>query len=402
MNIAILGYGVEGKETLKFVKNKYPKAKISILDREKDKDYLKNLDSFDIVFRSPGVPFNTKEIQKAVKKGVKVTSSTEVFLEGARGTVIAVTGTKGKTTTAILIYEILKRAGKNVYLAGNIGKSPIDLLPKLNKNSITVLELSSFQLHGISVSPQITVVLDIFPDHLDHHRNFKEYMEAKTNIVKFQRKNDVVFYVPASVTSAEIARRSLGQKVAVPAHRFPINLKIPGVHNIQNAAMAAAVASHLGVSPVVSLEIISGFNGVPHRLKFVKTVGGVSFYNDSASTNPETTVAALRSFPGKSKILIAGGRDKNLDFGILKGAVENEDVKSIVLFGECRAKIRRAIGGAAHVVSSNNLENVVKSAFKKADAGDVVIFSPGATSFDMFENYIDRGKKFERIVKKLK
>jgi len=179
MKIAILGYGVEGKETLKFVKQKYPKAEFAILDQKKDKNYLRNLSEYDLVFRTPGIPYNLKEIQKAVKNGVEVTSATNVFLNGARGTLIGVTGTKGKSTTTTLIYEILKEAGKDVHIAGNIGKPPLSLLPKLRKSSITVLEFSSFQLQGVTKSPHIAVVLDIFPDHMDHHKNFSEYMEAK-------------------------------------------------------------------------------------------------------------------------------------------------------------------------------------------------------------------------------
>jgi len=402
MKIAILGYGVEGKETLKFVKNKYPKAEIEVLDQKTDPNYLKNLGGFDIIYRSPGIPYNSKEIQKALKKGAKITSATDVFLQGARGTVIGVTGTKGKSTTTTLIYEILKKAGKDVYIAGNIGKPTLGLLSKLRKTSITVLELSSFQLQGITSSPNIAVVLDVFPDHLDYHKNFAEYLDAKSGIVKYQNIDGIVFYVPTSKTSKELAKMSVGQKIAVSPADLPIQLKIPGGHNKQNAAMAAAVASNLGISPVVSLDIINKFSGLPYRLKFTRSLGGVSFYNDSASTNPRTTVAAIKSFPGKSKILIAGGRDKNLDFNILRGAIKDEDIKAVILFGECRAKIKKAIGTSAPVYYSTSLENTIKAALRRAVPSDVIIFSPGATSFDMFENYRERGDEFDRIVKKLK
>ena len=317
MKIAILGFGIEGKGTLRFVRNKYPKAEITILDQKKDRNYLKNLDGFDIIFRTPGIPFNTKEIQRAARRGVNVTSATDVFLTGARGTVIGVTGTKGKSTATTLIYEILKRAGRDVYIAGNIGKSTLDLLPKLRKNSIAVLELSSFQLQGVKKSPDVAVILDIFPDHMDHHKSFAEYVNAKSGIVRFQDSNDFVFYVPTNKISTALAKMSAGQKTSVSLGDFPMNLKILGQHNKQNAAVAAAVASRFGVSPLISLEVINKFTGLPYRLRLTRNLGGVSFYNDSASTNPQTTVAALRSFPGKSKILIAGGKDKNLNFKIL-------------------------------------------------------------------------------------
>ena len=402
MRIAILGYGVEGKETLKFVKSKYPKAKVVILDQKRDRNYLKSLDSFDIIFRTPGIPYKTKEIQKAIRKGVKVTSATDVFLTGARGTVVGVTGTKGKSTTTTLIYEILKKAKKDVYIAGNIGKSPLGLLPKLRRNSISVLELSSFQLQGISKSPSVAVILGVFPDHMDHHKNFSEYVNSKAGIVRFQSASDTVFYVPRDKISSQIAKLSAGQKIPISPENFPVDLKILGQHNRQNAAMAAAVASYFGVSPVISLGVITEFAGLPHRLKFVKNVGGVSFYNDSASTNPQTTVAALKSFPGKTKILIAGGRDKNLDFEILRDVLKKQDVRAVILFGECKTKIKNAVEGTVPIYGSNNLAGAVRSALKKATPGDVVIFSPGATSFDMFENYKKRGDAFDRVVKKLK
>jgi len=401
MKIGILGYGVEGKATLKFLKKKYPKAEFSILDRNRDPSYIKNLESFDILYRSPGVPYNLKEVQKAIRKGVVVTSATEAFLKGARGTVIGVTGTKGKSTTATLIYNILKDVNRDVYLAGNIGKPMLDLLPQLRKDSISVLELSSFQLQGIDVSPNIAVVLDIFPDHLDLHKNFDEYVDSKSNITKHQKKEDVVFYESDSKTASLIADKSVGQHINVPPSTLPVGLQIRGRHNMRNAAMAAAVASYLDVSPVSSLETISSFKGLPFRLKFTKKIRGVSFYNDSASTNPHTTVAALKSFPGNPKILIAGGRDKNLDYKPLGKALPHETIKKVILFGENKDKIKNAIGSSVSVDIAMNLEKALRAASSYAEKGDVVIFSPASSSFDMFENYKERGKEFDRLVKKL-
>lgn len=402
MKIAVLGLGVEGKATLRFLKRKYPKTKIVKLDKTLDKNYLKNLDDFDIIYRTPGIPYNLKEIQRAIKKGVDVTSATEAFLRGARGTVIGITGTKGKSTTATLIYNVLKNAGRDVYLAGNIGKAAIDLIPKLRKDSVTVLELSSFQLQGINYSPHIAVVLDVFPDHLDAHKTFKEYVEAKKGIVKNQVSSDVVFYAPENDVSTAIAKESNGQKIAVPFASFPVNLKIPGLHNVKNAAMAAAVASYMDVSPVTSLEVINSFKGLPFRIKLTRKIGGVALYNDSASTNPNTTAVALASFPGKHKILVAGGKDKNLDYEPLRGAVAEEDVKVVVLFGENRNKIKKVLDGIVPIYNTTSLDKAIYTAMRLAESGDVILFSPGASSFDMFENYRERGKEFDRIVKKLK
>lgn len=403
MKIAVLGgLGIEGRATTRFLKKKYPKADLTILDQKNDPNYLKNLSGFDVIYRSPGVPYNLKEVQKALKKGVTVTSATEVFLEGARGTIIGITGTKGKSTTTTLIYEVLKKDGRDVHIAGNIGKPAINLLPELRKNSITVMELSSFQLQGISRSPHIAVVLDIFPDHLDAHKNFKEYVEAKANIAAHQRKDDLVFYAPDNKYAKSIASRSKGQQIAVPWRSFPTKLRIPGIHNIKNAAMAAAVVSHFNVSPVTTLDVINNFQGLPQRLKLTKKINGVSIYNDSASTNPNTIAAALLSFPGKSKILIAGGKDKGLDYKPLKDTIFSEDVRAVILFGENKAKIRQAIGNPAIIHNAINLKKAMRMAIEAAQTGDIVIFSPGAASFDTFDNYLERGKEFDRIVKGLK
>lgn len=402
MRIAILGFGVEGKASLRFLKKKHPKAEIVILDKKENSNYLKDLDSFDVIYRSPGVPYNLKEIQRAIKKGVEVTSSTETFLRGARGTVIGITGTKGKGTTATLIYNVLKSAHRDVYLAGNIGKAAIDLIPKLRKDSVAVLELSSFQLQGINYSPHIAIVLDVFPDHLDAHKNFKEYVNAKKGIVKNQVPGDIVFYAPENDVTTDIAKESNGQKIAVPFTSFPVNLKIPGLHNVKNAAMAAAVASYMDVSPLTSLEVINSFKGLPFRIKLTRKIGGVALYNDSASTNPNTTAVALASFPGKSKILIAGGKDKNLDYDFMRDAVAEEDVKAVVLFGEDRQKIKKTLNGIVPIHNTTSLDKAIYTAMRLAEPRDIILFSPGASSFDMFENYRERGKEFDRIVKKLK
>ena len=402
MRIAILGFGAEGRATSRFLKKKYPKAELTILDQKYGSDYLKSLESFDVVYRSPGVPYNLKEIQRAIRKGIKLTSSTEAFLLGARGTVVGVTGTKGKSTTATLIHNVLKEAGRDTYIAGNIGKPAIDLLPQLRKNSISIIELSSFQLQGINCSPHIAVILDIFPEHLDTHKTFKEYLDAKRNIVLHQKKDDFVFYAPDNKYSSEVATASKGYKVAVSSAKFPVNLSIPGTHNIKNAAMAAAVLSHLDVSPIKTLEVISSFRGLPYRLKLSCKKNKVSFYNDSASTNPETAAVALASFPGKSKILIAGGRDKNFDYKPLRDAVRRENVRLVVLFGENKEKIKRAVGHASLVHTTTSLDKAVKFAFKNAEQGDYILFSPGAASFDMFDNYKERGKEFDRIARNLK
>lgn len=438
MKIAILGFGREGRSVLGFLKKskKLRNAELWVLDQnpkvkiprgaksQLGKEYLSNLEVFDVVFRSPGIPYNLPQIKKARRSGIKFSSLTKLFFENCRGTIIGITGTKGKGTTATLLYKILKAAGKPVLLAGNIGKPALEILPKIGKNSLVILELSSFQLQDLTISPKIAVVLDVFPDHQDNHLSLNEYYGAKTNIARHQKDGDKVFYfsakgarLPASggknnALSSWVASGGSGKKIAVDENWFGLfnkaDLKMHGGHNFRNALMAATVALSLGAPAKTIIKAVKNFPGMEHRLEFVKQIGNIKFYNDSASTNPHTAAAALKAFPGRTKILLAGGQDKNLDYGPLAEAVKISNVLLIVLFGENKKKIKEAAkrtGGAIKLV--NTLKEAVVAAYQygKARARDrdsvVIIFSPGAASFDMFKNYADRGNQFKKTVAKL-
>lgn len=426
MKIAILGFGLEGKAVLKYLKksNRFKGADVLILDKKFNKDYLKNLDRFDIIFRSPGVPYNLPKIQKAIKKGVKFSGATKLFFEetekiGCR--IIGVTGTKGKGTTSTLLYKILKACGKNTHLAGNIGKPAIEILPKLNKNSIVILELSSFQLWDLNYSPDVAVILDIFPDHLDSHKNFSEYINAKANIAKRQKKSDRIFYETGNKWSRWIAQKSPGKKIAVLAHNFELfrqnDLKIAGEHNFRNAVMAASVALSFDCSKNKILKVIRNYRGLEHRLELIRVIRvnsrfweRVCFYNDSASTNPQTAIAAINAFPNQPKILIAGGKDKNLDYSLLAKALKNSNTKLVVLFGENKNKIKQQIANnKTQIVLEKDLKSAIQFTYKTAKSlitnyqlPITILFSPASASFDMFKDYKERGKKFKEIVKKLK
>lgn len=437
MNIAILGFGQEGKAVLKYLKKsaKYKKANIKILDKKLNKDYLKNLEQFDIIFRSPGIPYNLPEIQEAIKKEVKISSSTKIFFEEINKMVrhgspqvIGITGTKGKGTTSTLLYKILKTAKKDVYLAGNIGKPAIELLSKIKKNSIIILELSSFQLQDLMKSPNIAIVLDVFQDHLDSHKNFKEYIEAKSSISKFQNSNDKIFYFPDNKYSRLIADKSKGKKIPVLINEFELfsrkDLKIAGEHNYKNAVMAATIAKNIGIGNDIIKKEVKNFRGLEHRLEFIRVIRvnshfsrRIYFYNDSASTNPFTAIAAIKSFK-ELKILICGGKDKNLDYSPFAKALKNSNTKLIILFGENKQKIAKAISNRKYQVSSSKykirLAKDLKSAINLAyETGKklinqltnqpiTIIFSPASASFDMFKDYKDRGEKFKKLVKELK
>ncbi len=431
MKIALLGFARENKSVLKFLKKSrhYQKAQITVCDKNSNikaprgvavqtgKNYLKNLATFDLAFRTPGLPYLSPQIQQAQKQGTIISSQTKLFFDEARKTgctLIGITGTKGKGTTSTLLYWILKVAsGKQVFLAGNIGTPMLDILPKLNQRSIVILELSSFQLQDLHQSPPIAVILEIFPDHLDAHRNLREYIDAKANIARWQSPRNRIFYFTHDKYSRWIGKQSPGKKIGIGAlfrdspvmeKKLRENISIPGNHNLRNARMAASVALALGCPLSKVLRAVKKFSGNEHRLELVRTIKNVKIYNDSASTNPQTTAAAIRAFKGPN-ILIAGGKDKNLNYSPLSAAL-SRSVALIILLGENRLKIKRAISRFhRYVTLRSNLRSAVDAAYqtaKKLNKPVNILFSPGSTSFDMFRDYKDRGEQFKKIVRGLK
>lgn len=440
--IAILGFGREGKAILKFLQKspQYPKAvrlglgrgaEIVIFDHNPKtavprsmrailgKDALQWLHGFKLLFRSPGIPYLTPEIQHVLEEGAKCSSATKLFFELAPCRIVGVTGTKGKGTTATLIYNILKAAGRDAHLVGNIGTPALQTLPKLKKTSIAVFELSSFQLQDLDTSPDVAVVLDIFPDHMDSHRSFEEYLNAKMHIARHQKSRDRVFYVSDNAFSAKAASEGRGKKIAVSSDGFslflPTDLKIPGPHNFKNAVMAATVTRALGVKNDVIVETVKKFRGLPHRLELVREIkrknATIRFYDDSAGTNPQTAAAAVRSFT-EPVILIAGGKDKNLDYAPLREVIAaSPNVKAIMLIGENKRKIHDALHGSikdeSGITEYKNLADAVHAAYQFTKRHtltakrSVVVFSPAAASFDMFRDYAERGDAFKKIVRGL-
>lgn len=395
---------------------KLPKGAKSILGA----GYLDNLDQFDLVYRSPGVPYNLGQIQRAIKKGVRFSSATKLFFKKTPCPIIGVTGTKGKGTTASLLYKILKVAGRDVYLIGNIGTPCLNILSKLKHNSLVIFELSSFQLQDMDKSPQVAIVLGIFPDHLDWHKNFKEYWRAKANIALYQKKKDKIFYFPNERYSKLIAQKSPAKKYPIICHpesssgsnrkmlkKFqhdilfnPAKLKIRGPHNFNNVLIATTVAKNLGVDCRIIKRVAENFRGLKYRLEFIKKIKDVSIYNDSASTNPESSVAAILSF-NQPVILIAGGKDKGLDYRPLAVALKKSTAKKTFLFGGNKNKINEQINKSTVIELCDSLSEALEKALKIAYNGDVIVFSPGSASFDMFKDYKDRGKLFENLVEKL-
>jgi UDP-N-acetylmuramoylalanine--D-glutamate ligase len=458
MRIAILGFGREGRSALRFLKKHpaYKSAEVWILDENPDikvprgakcrlgKNWLHDISRFDAAVRSPGIYYNRPEFINARKKGVVFTSSTKLFFDeiqrkltrSAHGKtqkksggpyIIGVTGSKGKSTVCALIYAILKKAGMTAHLAGNIGTPPLEILPRLKKNDWVVLELSSFQLQDLETSPHIAVITEMFPEHQDIHDTIEDYYEAKTSITKYQSAKDMVFYLNGNEITERIARGGKGKKIAVSAHLFslfaPEDLKLNGPHQYRNAALAATVALKLGIPSTVVKKTAIAFPGLPHRVEFVRTIGTISFYNDSQSTNAYSVIAAAQSFPDKNTIIIGGGYDKNVDYSPFKRSLKNSSLKCAVLFGQNKYKIQKGYrtAGVPTIIVSD-LRSAVSAAYVFARKSETsfskriprqaglnhqpstyaIVLSPGTSSFDMFKNYAARGERFKKIVRRLR
>lgn len=418
--VAILGFGLEGRSLWRWLKRSgnYRGAAVEILDQKRGPNYLKNLERFDLIFRSPGVPYNLPELARARKMGVNFSSPTKLFFELCPAKIIGITGTKGKGTVATLLYKILRASGRDVHLVGNIGRPALDCLPRLEKTSLVVFELSSFQLQDLDRSPSLAVILDLFPDHLDAHESLRQYYAVKTNIVRWQKARDQFFVFRDSPRARALGEASRGKKIFVDPENFklfqPADLKLVGRHNFRNAVMAARVAEALNVSRRIIGRTIRNFRGLPHRLQFVRRRGPVSFYDDSAATNPHAAAAAVRAFPAADQlVLLAGGRGKKLDYRPLVRALKDRPAALVVLFGENRPALARALGrisspprlvknlaGAVSLARRFIARSIRRLPGESRGRRWVVILSPGAASFDQFTNYQERGETFRNLVRR--
>ena len=447
--VAIIGLGVSNLPLLDYMYEK--NAKVTVFDEKEEKDIEKNileklkkykfdyffgkncfenLKGFDIIFRSPSFLPTRKELVEEEKRGAIITSEIEMLMKLTPATIIGVTGSDGKTTTTSLIYSILKNAGYNAYLGGNIG---IPLFTKLNEmkpNDIVVLELSSFQLMGMDVSPHIGVITNITPNHLNIHKDYQEYINAKKNIFKHQNKDDYIILNYDNDITRNCAREAKSKVIFFSGKEklengFIVDNKIikkcedgirthildckdvllRGEHNFENIATAIAATSSL-VDIDKSIDTIKEFKAVEHRLEYVRTIDDVKWYNDSVSSSPTRTIAGLKSFD-EDIVLIAGGYDKNLDYTPIAKPILKK-VKTLILLGQTSGKIFDAVKEEEEkenknidIFMVNTLEEAVNLARKQAKVGEIVLFSPASASFDMFKNFADRGNKFKGLVNKL-
>lgn len=386
-------------------------------------EYLENLDA-DIIFRSPGIRPDNPAFLKAIQGGAELTSEMELFFELCPCKIIAVTGSDGKTTTTTLISKLLEEAGFKVHVGGNIGKPLLPEIAEIKQNDIAVLELSSFQLFSIKKSPFIAVITNLEPNHLDWHKDYNEYIDAKKNIMIHQGENDILVSNAANSDSIEIAKQARGilrtfsRKCHALCHLegdyivygeekvLNINdIAIPGLHNVENY-MTAIAAVYDFVDKDVIKKVAVTFGGVKHRIEFVREVDGVKYYNDSIASSPSRAIAGLCSFENKI-IMIAGGYDKKIPYDVL-GPVICQRVKKLVLMGATAPKIKSAVekcnefkNGMPEICMAGDLENALNLAKENAQKGDVVMLCPASASFDMFKNFEERGNKFKELVNKL-
>lgn len=409
MKVAIVGYGVEGKSAEAYWRTKGDD--VTVCTTESD------LNGYDLLVRSPGVH------PSKLPEDAEVTSVTNEFMAVCPAPIFGVTGTKGKGTTASLLAEMLKNAGKTVHLGGNIGVPALDLLPQIKTDDIVVLELSSFQLMDAKKSPHVSVCLMVAPEHLDYHADEQEYWNAKGNIFAHQGPDDIAIYNRNNQMAMDLAHTSAGSKIPYDAEGIDksgayvsdetiwyqdtricnvSDVALLGRHNLQNvcAALAATRQETQDVPAVV--KAIREFQGLPYRLQEVATVGGVRYINDSFGVQPDATKAAIESFEGP-KVLILGGVDRNLSYADLADQIAKNTIRGIVLIGETAKGIQSELDSRdiPCEVVEGDMRTIVRRATDMAQEGDVVILSPACASFDMFKDYIDRGEQFTAAVKEL-
>lgn len=380
--------------------------------------------SADLIIVSPGVPLSIEPIAAARKKGIEIISEIELACRFIRDPIIGVTGTNGKTTTTMLLGTVLKVSGKKVFVGGNVGNPLIDCVGRRRWDYV-VTEISSFQLEGIAqFRPSIALMLNITEDHLDRYPNYEEYIRAKFRVFKNQRNSDFavlnaddrIITAMSHEIKAEKRYFSLTSPLREGAfldqdsliyrdpggtlERFTLaKISLKGIHNIENMLSAVTAAKICSCTQEVIQTALESFGGLPHRLEFVRELDGVSFFNDSKGTNVGSVVKSLESFR-EPIILIAGGKDKGGDYSSLKGIVK-ERVKRLILIGEARERMTKALGRSTSTTQADTLEEAVHQAFDESKHGDVVLLSPACSSFDMFRDYEERGNLFKEIVNQL-
>ena len=445
--IAILGLGMEGRSTLSHLQTILPGQTFRVCDINPDilgqhgresampgveyhigPDYLKGLSEADIVFKSPGIPVSVLE---PLSLKAQITSQTDLFIRLYRSQVVGITGTKGKSTTASFLYHLLSSAGKKALLVGNIGMPCFDVMDQIEGDTIIVFEMSSHQLQDMGVSPHVSILLNIFEEHLDYYPSYEAYQQAKINIARWQVPGDVLICHSASpilrklLSRLDIPSRVLGFGPPDPGYaaaivrdgddflfddgRQRIRLEgaaglvpLPGEHNLENAAAAIAAAIVMETSANEIIQAIPAFKPLPHRLEYVGRFGGVDYYNDSISTIPEATMAAIKALPSV-QTLILGGKDRGVDFHGLMHYLSGSEVDNFCFTGDAGRRMRiiaEALKGfrGKRLVGPLAFDDCVMEAIGLSKAPATCLLSPAAASYDAFGDFKERGERFKAII----
>ncbi|NOH15854.1 UDP-N-acetylmuramoyl-L-alanine--D-glutamate ligase [Clostridium cochlearium] len=442
--VAIIGLGISNMPLIEFLSNlgarvtgfdkknedelgkDIEKLKEKGVNFELGSNYLDKLSNFDVVFRTPSMRVDHPILTKAKSEGAYITSEMEQFIKYCPAKLFCVTGSDGKTTTTTLIYNMLKAEGYTVWIGGNIGTPLFTEIEKIKKEDMVVLELSSFQLMSIKEPVEVALITNVSPNHLDIHKDMEEYIEAKKNIFKYQRKDDLLVINEDNKVTKSMEKECIGrvlkfsmkEKLKKGAFFYDEHLyinekkvcnmnevKLKGMHNIENL-----LAAFCCVSEDISIDsmgkVAKNFAGVEHRLELVKEIQGVKYFNDSIASSPTRTLAGLKSFD-RPVILIAGGYDKNISFDILaKEGISH--IKHLILLGDTKYKIEEVFKNIMKdsnqyipISICNSIEEAVNIAKENAKFGDIVTLSPACASFDMFKNFEERGNKFKSIINNL-
>jgi UDP-N-acetylmuramoylalanine--D-glutamate ligase len=358
------------------------------------------LEGVDVVYASPGVPWDAQLLNDARARGIKVSSEIDLFLQLCRGTVVGITGTNGKTTTTALTGVVLAAGDRPVIVGGNIGDTVLDRLDEITPEHWVVLELSSFQLESVDWPHlHVGVILNITPDHLDRHGTFERYVDIKARAIEFGGHDDFAVLNGRDETVRGLASRTQAKVVWFDEHQPIPPMPLPGRHNMENALAAASVGRIAGLSDEAINAAIRSFKGVEHRLELVGEWAGVRWYNDSKATNPDAGRVALSAFPGAPVVLIAGGHGSGFE---LKEWVADvlANTEAVVLIGASADLLQEALREHPRVVRAETLEDAVSRAAGLSRLGGVVLLSPAYKSFDMFKDYEDRGNQFKTLVRK--
>jgi UDP-N-acetylmuramoylalanine--D-glutamate ligase len=393
-SVLLIGYAREGKETRKYLRKTFPNLKLGIADRKYGKDYLEKQDRYDVAVKTAGIP------SSLIK--TPYTTATNLFFSAVpKGQIIGVTGTKGKSTTASLIHWILSKSGKKCRLLGNIGMPMLSALDKkISDNEYFVLELSSYQLEDIKYASHISVVLNLFPEHMDYHGGIEKYYAAKRNMVSRQSSDDVFVYNSEDKVLAKWAQESIAVSIPfVSDLALSINdTHLLGKHNVKNILAAATVARQLGITDEKIIKAVKDFRPLPHRLEFVGEFKGIKFFDDAISTTPESTIEAIESLKNVETIFL-GGQDRGYDFSKLRKCIEKNKIKNVVLFPDTGERIFNALDIFDNVLRTKDMREAVKFAYAHTKKGSICLLSTASPSYSVWKDFEEKGNLFQKEVK---